>query len=205
MGGLFMFAVPVLNLAWAALEDSDGSGPGLRAARPSLSTLRETTHMSPKQSNVFEWSFGTFIEVRRFVPEDYLETLARRAANILSLIRQTGSTSTQSYLSCHRNVFPYGPMKGRKHRGANVIPADGPSVGIASEWEYANRVVEVLGVISSSLAQIWRTNSRLGRLAHDLPNWPVITKLPLPFIFRASMNRTSPPTAVHASPVATPI
>ena len=36
------------------------------------------------------------------------------------------------------------------------------------------------------------------------PSWPVIVSLPEPFIAVASMNRTSPPTGVHARPVATP-
>ena len=37
------------------------------------------------------------------------------------------------------------------------------------------------------------------------PICPVNTKLPFPLIRSASMKRTSPPTAVHANPVATPI
>ena len=36
------------------------------------------------------------------------------------------------------------------------------------------------------------------------PSWPVIVRLPLPGIAVASMNSTSPPTGVHARPVATP-
>ena len=36
------------------------------------------------------------------------------------------------------------------------------------------------------------------------PSWPVIVSLPAPGIAVASMNRTSPPTGVQASPVATP-
>ena len=36
------------------------------------------------------------------------------------------------------------------------------------------------------------------------PSWPVTVSLPLPGIAAASMNSTSPPTGVHARPVATP-
>ena len=36
------------------------------------------------------------------------------------------------------------------------------------------------------------------------PSWPVIVSAPLPGYAVASMKRTSPPTAVYASPVATP-
>jgi len=36
------------------------------------------------------------------------------------------------------------------------------------------------------------------------PIWPVIVSRPVPGIALASMNSTSPPTGVHARPVATP-
>ncbi len=36
------------------------------------------------------------------------------------------------------------------------------------------------------------------------PSWPVRISLPLPGVRLASMNRMSPPTGVHARPVATP-
>ncbi len=36
------------------------------------------------------------------------------------------------------------------------------------------------------------------------PSSPVITRRPVPGILRASMNISSPPEAVHASPVTTP-
>ena len=36
------------------------------------------------------------------------------------------------------------------------------------------------------------------------PSWPVRISLPLPGVRVASMNRMSPPTGVHASPVDTP-
>src|SRR6476661_2454386 len=61
------------------------------------------------------------------------------------------------------------------------------------------------GSIPNELARLLTRESAACALSRiTSPNWPVRISLPLPGIFAASTNRMSPPTGVHARPVATP-
>src|SRR6266576_4281331 len=91
---------------------------------------------------------------------------------------------------------------------AMVMPAEGPAFGTppAGTCRCASDCVNASSGMPSALA---RARSRLHAACADSfitsPSWPVSVIWPLPGIRIASMNMMSPPTGVHASPVATPI
>jgi hypothetical protein len=90
-----------------------------------------------------------------------------------------------------------------------VTPADGPSFGMApaGTWTCRSRFASASGSMPMSLADCWRTWLSAARAdsCMTLPSWPVSVSAPLPpGNSTASMNRTSPPVSVHATPVATP-
>src|SRR5213596_1341177 len=136
-------------------------------------------------------------------------TPARAAAVSFSLSPPIGSTRPRSVSS---PVIATSWRAGRRQSrdasaAAMVIPADGPSFGTApaGTWRCTSVCVNVSSGMPSAPA---RARSRLHAAWADSfitsPSWPVSVICPLPGIWIASMNMMSPPTGVHASPVATP-
>src|SRR5437667_2546409 len=136
-------------------------------------------------------------------------TPARAAAVSFSLSPPIGSTRPRSVSS---PVIATSWRAGRRHKSdaraaAIVIPADGPSLGTAPAGTC--RCTSVCVNASSGMPSApARARSRLHAACADSfmtsPSWPVSVTCPLPGIWIASMNMMSPPTGVHASPVATP-
>src|SRR6266704_269552 len=136
-------------------------------------------------------------------------TPARAAAVSFSLIPPIGSTRPRSVSS---PVIATSWRAGRWHRSdasaaAIVIPADGPSFGTAPAGTC--RCTSVCVNASSGMpSAAARARSRLHAAWADSfitsPSCPVRVICPFPGIWIASMNMMSPPTGVHASPVATP-
>src|SRR5213594_866393 len=136
-------------------------------------------------------------------------TPARAAAVSFSLSPPIGSTRPRSVSS---PVIATSWRAGRRHNSearavAIVMPAEGPSFGTApaGTWRCTSVCVKASSGIPSVAA---RARSRLHAACADSfitsPSWPVRVICPLPGIWIASTNMMSPPTGVHASPVATP-
>ena len=88
-----------------------------------------------------------------------------------------------------------------------ATPALGPSFGVApaGTWTWMSRLVEHRRVDAERAARAFTSDSAACALSFiTSPSWPVRISLPLPGMRVASMKRMSPPTGVHASPVATP-
>src|SRR6267378_4453126 len=136
-------------------------------------------------------------------------TPARAAAVSFSLSPPIGSTRPRSVSS---PVIATSWRAGRWHNSdanavAIAIPADGPSLGTAPAGTC--RCTSVCVNASSGIPRApARARNRLHAACADSfitsPSWPVRVICPFPAIRIASMNMMSPPTGVHASPVATP-
>src|SRR3989440_3309048 len=136
-------------------------------------------------------------------------TPARAAAVSFSLSPPIGRMRPRSVSS---PVIATSWRDGRRHNSdasavAIAIPADGPSLGTAPAGR--GRCTSVCVNASSGIPSgPARARSRLHAAWADSfitsPSWPVSVIRPLPGIWIASMNMMSPPTGVHASPVATP-
>src|SRR4051812_10733897 len=134
----------------------------------------------------------------------------RRAAIDFSRMPPTGSTRPESVIS---PVIATSDRTGTPRAAetiavAIVTPADGPSLGIApaGTWICRSCLLNVSGVIPSAAAccRTWLSAARADSCI-TLPSCPVNVRCPLPPGRRtASIYNTSPPTSVHASPVATP-
>ena len=88
-----------------------------------------------------------------------------------------------------------------------VMPADGPSFGIApaGTWTWRSEVSQKSGAISSPVVcERTHESAACADSFMTSPSWPVSVSEPLPFIRVASMKRMSPPAGVQASPTATP-
>jgi hypothetical protein len=136
---------------------------------------------------------------------------ARCAASAFSLSPPIGSTLPDSVTSPVIAVSARTARQDTSEASAEVIvmPALGPSFGVApaGTWMWtsccANQSSGSSGAISARCARThdsaaW-ADSRI-----TSPSWPVMESLPEPGIAVASINSTSPPTGVQASPVATP-
>src|SRR3989449_4858522 len=136
-------------------------------------------------------------------------TPARAAAVSFSLSPPVGSTRPRSVSS---PVIATSWRAGRWHNSdanavAIVIPADGPSLGTAPAGTC--RCTSVCVNASSGIPRApARARNRLHAACADSfitsPSCPVKVIWPFPGIWIASMNMISPPTGVHARPVATP-
>src|SRR2546426_119410 len=136
-------------------------------------------------------------------------TPARAAAVSFSLSPPMGSTRPRSVSS---PVIAMSCRAGRRHNSdasavAIVIPAEGPSFGTAPAGTC--RCTSVCVNASSGMPSVAaRARIRLHAACADSfitsPSCPVRVINPLPGIWIASTNMMSPPTGVHASPVATP-
>ena len=126
-----------------------------------------------------------------------------------SLMPPTGSTNPLRLISPVIAVSLSTVRSVRSETSAMNIatPALGPSLGVApaGTWiwmsVFSNREASIpyeparlLTMLSAAWALSFITS----------PSWPVRISRPLPGVAVASMNRMSPPTGVHASPVATP-
>ncbi len=88
-----------------------------------------------------------------------------------------------------------------------ATPALGPSFGVApaGTWTWMSDFSSTSGAMPSGCARALTSDSAACALSFiTSPSWPVRISLPVPGMRVASMNRMSPPTGVHASPVATP-
>ena len=89
-----------------------------------------------------------------------------------------------------------------------VIPAEGPSLGIAppgcDQYEYRDFQKGIFNFKFSSVG-FDKTDGRRSRFFFmTSPRLPVSVILPLPLLIETSIYRMSPPTLVHTSPIATP-
>src|SRR5436309_4224119 len=90
-----------------------------------------------------------------------------------------------------------------------VTPALGPSLGTApaGTWTWTSWVRNQSSGTSGPQLQTLPFTYESAAAADSFitsPSWPVIWSVPSPGNAVASMNSTSPPTGVQASPVATP-
>src|SRR5436190_7150907 len=136
-------------------------------------------------------------------------TPARAAAVSFSFKPPIGSTRPRRVSS---PVIARSLRAGRRHSSdasavAIVIPAEGPSFGTAPAGTCKCTSVSV-NVSSGMPSPAARARSRLHAACADSfitsPSWPVRVIWPLPGIWIAATNMMSPPTGVHANPVATP-
>src|SRR2546425_11227862 len=141
--------------------------------------------------------------ITRFTP-------ARAAAVSFSFRPPIGSTRPRRVSS---PVIAMSLRAGRRHSSdaravAIAIPAEGPSLGTAPAGPCRCTSVSVYASCGMPIAAA-RARSRLHAACADSfitsPSWPVRVICPRPGIWIASTNMMSPPTGVHASPVATPI
>ena len=91
---------------------------------------------------------------------------------------------------------------------ARVMPADGPSFGIAPSgtWMWTSVfLLNSFGMPSSSAFDRTQLMAACADSCMTSPSLPVSVRWPRPGMSVASVTRISPPTSVHANPVATPI
>ena len=135
---------------------------------------------------------------------------ARAAARILSLTPPTGSTFPRSVISPVMAMSRCTGIRVTAERRAvaMVIPAEGPSLGIAPSgtWMWMSTVAWKSGSRPNSSARE-RTYDNAARADSCItsPSLPVSVRLPLPRESATSVDSISPPTSVQASPVARPI
>ena len=134
---------------------------------------------------------------------------ARSAASTFSLTPPIGSTRPRKEIS---PVIATSLRTGRAVRSdasaTNIAtPALGPSLGVApaGTWTCMSDFSSTSGPMPSSRERALTSDSAACALSFiTSPSCPVRMSLPAPGMRAASMNRISPPTGVHASPVATP-
>src|SRR5438552_13373048 len=181
-------------------------GRGSSSASSSTSSIVSTALIS---SSCFTSSGTSTMSLWLRAGTSTFFTPARAAAVSFSLSPPMGSTRPRSVSS---PVIATSWRAGRRHNSdasavAMAIPADGPSLGTApaGKCRCTSVCVNASSGIPSGPA---RARSRLHAAWADSfitsPSWPVSVISPLPGIWIASMNMMSPPTGVHASPVATP-
>ncbi len=88
-----------------------------------------------------------------------------------------------------------------------ATPALGPSFGTApaGTWMWMSSLSNPeQSICSASQRDLTSVSAAWALSFITSPNWPVSTSLPPPGELLASMKSRSPPTGVHASPVATP-
>src|SRR4029453_7816715 len=136
---------------------------------------------------------------------------ARCAASDFSLMPPIGSTWPVSVISpvIATSLATGPPLISDASAVAIATPADGPSFGTAPDgtWMWMSCLANQSSGRSGASSDWWpRTHDSAASADSRItsPSWPVIVSLPEPGIAVASMKRTSPPTGVHASPVATP-
>ena len=135
---------------------------------------------------------------------------ARLAARIFSLIPPTGSTLPRRVISpvMARLAFTFRWVKAEAKEVAIVIPADGPSLGIAPSGTWI--CIFQLSKISSFKLRIeacalMYSSASMADSFITSPKLPVnVSRAPLPRLRLVSTKSISPPTAVHANPVTTP-
>src|SRR4051794_6424238 len=135
----------------------------------------------------------------------------RWAASALSFRPPIGSTCPVSVISpvIATSSRTSRPPSSEASAVAIVIPALGPSLGIApaGTWMWMSCVRNQSdGRSGASSDRCPRTYDSAADADSFMtsPSCPVICSLPSPSNAAASMNSTSPPTGVHARPVATP-
>ena len=134
---------------------------------------------------------------------------ARLAARIFSRIPPTGSTFPRRVISpvMARLAFTLRWVSAEASEVTMVIPAEGPSFGIAPSgtWIWMFQLSKIPSGKSSRWLCAFRYSS--ASMADSFitePRLPVRVSCPFPRLRLVSTNRISPPTAVQASPVTTP-
>ena len=115
----------------------------------------------------------------------------------------------KSYLSCHSYVSSYWVSESILTIEVTIaMPADGPSLGVAPSGTCTciSYLSNKVGIIPND-GDLERTKLEAASILSFMtsPSFPVDFILPFPGNFIASIERRSPPTSVHARPVATPI
>src|SRR5207247_1279691 len=227
IGALVKAPVALLELAERRLERGEGAhgcasgrrlspdtrarapaarGVGSRSAWASTSSMVSTGVIS---SSCFTSSGTSTRSLLLRAGTSTRFTPARAAAVSFSFRPPIGSTRPRSVSS---PVMARSLRAGRRHRGdasavAIVIPAEGPALGTAPAGTCRCTSVSVNASCGMPSAAD-RARSRLHAACADSfitsPSWPVRVITPFPGIWIASTNMMSPPTGVHASPVATP-
>ena len=135
---------------------------------------------------------------------------ARLAARIFSLIPPTGRTFPRNVISpvIARFAFTLRWVRADANDVTMVIPADGPSLGIAPSgtWMWIFQLSKISSCKFSSLVCALRySKASIADSFITSPRFPVnVRRPPFPRLKLVSTNKISPPTAVHASPVTTP-
>ena len=135
---------------------------------------------------------------------------ARLAANIFSLMPPTGSTLPRRVISpvMAKLAFTLRCVRADANEVAMVIPAEGPSLGMAPSGTWMC-IFQFSNISSSSCnnaacALIYSKASMADSFMTS-PKFPVsVRRPPFPLLRLVSTKRISPPTAVQASPVTTP-
>ena len=100
------------------------------------------------------------------------------------------------------------PVKSEKRAVASVMPAEGPSFGVAPSgtWIWKSYFRKISGEILNSAALLrMKLNAAAALSFMTFPSDPVSLSSPFPGIMIVSTGRIVPPVEVQASPVATPI
>ena len=87
-------------------------------------------------------------------------------------------------------------------------PADGPSLGVAPSgtWTWISNLSKLVG-FTPNVGLIDLTYDEAASIDSFItsPSFPVVFIRPFPGSFKASIDRSSPPTLVQAKPVTAPI
>src|SRR5450759_266791 len=188
--------------------DRGWSGCGRRRKAASSTWSIESTRMTlicfRISSGMSRRSFSFFFgRTTRRAPE-------RCAARILLLRPPIGRTRPRSVISpvIARSLRTGMPVSALTIAVAIVIPADGPSLGIAPAGTWMWRVFfsKTSRSIPSFVA-LARIHERAARADSFMtsPSWPVRMKSSRPSIFVTSTATMSPPTSVSTRPVAAPV
>ena len=135
---------------------------------------------------------------------------ARLAARIFSLMPPTGNTLPRSVISpvMARLAFTLRCVRAEASEVAIVMPADGPSLGMAPSgtWMCMFQFSKISSSSPSSEAcALMYSSASMADSFITSPRLPVsVRRPPLPRLRLVSTKRISPPTAVHARPVTTP-
>ena len=134
---------------------------------------------------------------------------ARSAASTFSLTPPIGSTRPRRLISpvIATSLRTGRPVSSDVSATNIATPALGPSLGVApaGTCTWMSDFSSISASMPSDCARALTSDSAACALSFiTSPSWPVRISLPLPGMRAASMNRMSPPTGVHARPVATP-
>ncbi len=131
------------------------------------------------------------------------------AASTFSFTPPMGSTRPLSVISPVIATFFLTalPVRADTIAVASVMPAEGPSLGVAPSgtWIWMSYFLwNSVSIPSNSALERMKLTAAIADSFITSPSCPVSSSFPLPSMMVTSIASVSPPTGVHASPVARP-